>query len=168
MTPAVETLQFDLTKKISQQKQPKQFCPTFSHCCFLPLVFPCVCVCVVFFKAISRFFYFIFLRRPFILLNSQVCVCVFGAVQVDLVGSERINNSMGFSMFFVGLGCLTGPPLAGERVDYLMRNLLTHFSRCVCVCVSACLSLTDTRTHTRTYRIPVPELTLYGGQGEGV
>jgi len=32
---------------------------------------------------------------------------------VDLVGSEKLNNSMGFSMFFVGLGCLTGPPLAG-------------------------------------------------------
>ncbi|KAF5895270.1 monocarboxylate transporter 5, partial [Clarias magur] len=34
-------------------------------------------------------------------------------VMVDLVGSEKVNNSMGFSMFFVGLGCLTGPPLAG-------------------------------------------------------
>uniref|UniRef100_A0A3Q3GJV3 Solute carrier family 16 member 4 n=1 Tax=Kryptolebias marmoratus TaxID=37003 RepID=A0A3Q3GJV3_KRYMA len=33
-------------------------------------------------------------------------------LQVDLVGSEKLNNSMGFSMFFVGLGCLTGPPLA--------------------------------------------------------
>lgn len=64
-----------------------------------------------------------------LLLNSHVRV--FGAVQVDLVGSERINNSMGFSMFFVGLGCLTGPPLAGERVNCLMPNVLTHFSRCV-------------------------------------
>ncbi|XP_068607006.1 monocarboxylate transporter 5 [Brachionichthys hirsutus] len=39
-------------------------------------------------------------------------------VLVDLVGSERVNNSMGFSMFFVGLGCLTGPPLAGFLYDY--------------------------------------------------
>ncbi len=38
------------------------------------------------------------------------------ALQVDLVGSEKLNNSMGFSMFFVGLGCLTGPPLAGEWI----------------------------------------------------
>lgn len=38
------------------------------------------------------------------------------AVQVDLVGSDKLNNSMGFSMFFVGLGCLTGPPLAGEWI----------------------------------------------------
>ncbi|CAM4716696.1 unnamed protein product [Leuciscus chuanchicus] len=39
-------------------------------------------------------------------------------VLVDLVGSEKLNNSMGFSMFFVGLGCLTGPPLAGFLYDY--------------------------------------------------
>lgn len=39
--------------------------------------------------------------------------------QVDLVGAEKLNNSMGFSMFFVGLGCLTGPPLAGERINVL-------------------------------------------------
>ncbi|KAF0036351.1 hypothetical protein F2P81_011663 [Scophthalmus maximus] len=39
-------------------------------------------------------------------------------VLVDLVGSEQLNNSMGFSMFFVGLGCLTGPPLAGFLYDY--------------------------------------------------
>lgn len=42
--------------------------------------------------------------------------------QVDLVGAEKLNNSMGFSMFFVGLGCLTGPPLAGERIN-VMENL---------------------------------------------
>lgn len=40
----------------------------------------------------------------------------FSDLQVDLVGSEKLNNSMGFSMFFVGLGCLTGPPLAGEWI----------------------------------------------------
>uniref|UniRef100_A0A673YR77 Solute carrier family 16 member 4 n=1 Tax=Salmo trutta TaxID=8032 RepID=A0A673YR77_SALTR len=39
-------------------------------------------------------------------------------VLVDLVGQEKLNNSMGFSMFFVGLGCLTGPPLAGFLYDY--------------------------------------------------
>ncbi|XP_076859862.1 monocarboxylate transporter 5 isoform X2 [Brachyhypopomus gauderio] len=39
-------------------------------------------------------------------------------VLVDLVGPAKLNNSMGFSMFFVGLGCLTGPPLAGFLYDY--------------------------------------------------
>lgn len=29
---------------------------------------------------------------------------------------------MGFSMFFVGLGCLTGPPLAGEGVTGIAEN----------------------------------------------
>ncbi|KAA8591142.1 hypothetical protein FQN60_002085, partial [Etheostoma spectabile] len=43
-------------------------------------------------------------------------------VLVDLVGSEKLNNSMGFSMFFVGLGCLTGPPLAGLLEDKLSVN----------------------------------------------
>lgn len=48
--------------------------------------------------------------------SLQACRSNCAAVlsQVDLVGSERVNDSMGFSMFFVGLGCLTGPPLAGE------------------------------------------------------
>lgn len=46
-------------------------------------------------------------------LSKEHQDCVF-CLQVDLVGSEKLNNSMGFSMFFVGLGCLTGPPLAGE------------------------------------------------------
>lgn len=43
-------------------------------------------------------------------------MCCSSALQVDLVGAEKINNSMGFAMFFVGLGCLTGPPLAGEWI----------------------------------------------------
>lgn len=46
------------------------------------------------------------------ILKHKCC----SALQVDLVGSEKLNNSMGFSMFFVGLGCLTGPPLAGEWI----------------------------------------------------
>lgn len=33
-----------------------------------------------------------------------------------------MNDSMGFSMFFVGLGCLTGPPLAGEGVTGMEEN----------------------------------------------
>lgn len=49
------------------------------------------------------------------------------APQVDLVGSEKLNNSMGFSMFFVGLGCLTGPPLAGEGImSWKTFRRLTH------------------------------------------
>ncbi|XP_064425359.1 monocarboxylate transporter 5 isoform X2 [Latimeria chalumnae] len=39
-------------------------------------------------------------------------------VLVDLVGVTRISGSMGFSMFFAGIGCLTGPPLAGWLYDY--------------------------------------------------
>lgn len=42
--------------------------------------------------------------------------CVVLSLQVDLVGADKLNNSLGFSMFFVGLGCLTGPPLAGEWI----------------------------------------------------
>lgn len=36
---------------------------------------------------------------------------------------------MGFSMFFVGLGCLTGPPLAGEGVTGIEENNNVEMSR---------------------------------------
>lgn len=58
-------------------------------------------------------------------------MCLF-ALQVDLVGSEKLNNSMGFSMFFVGLGCLTGPPLAGEW----MTSWKSFQELCMCGSIS--------------------------------
>ncbi|XP_062855041.1 monocarboxylate transporter 5 isoform X2 [Trichomycterus rosablanca] len=45
-------------------------------------------------------------------------------VLVDLVGAENVNNSMGFSMFFVGLGCLTGPPLADSLFPAWCRSTI--------------------------------------------
>lgn len=62
--------------------------------------------------------------------SDKCLVCCF-APQVDLVGSEKLNNSMGFSMFFVGLGCLTGPPLAGEWFTSwkTFKHVLSHFSK---------------------------------------
>ncbi|KAJ8260274.1 hypothetical protein GJAV_G00179070 [Gymnothorax javanicus] len=39
-------------------------------------------------------------------------------VLVDLVGMEKVNTSIGYSMCFAGLGCLTGPPLAGWLYDH--------------------------------------------------
>lgn len=85
------------------------------------------------------------MQNTVILTFENMCCC---AVQVDLVGSEKLNNSMGFSMFFVGLGCLTGPPLAGEWVassktfSQTCANLLfeMHTDMCaayVCYCMHA-------------------------------
>lgn len=58
-------------------------------------------------------------------------------VLVDLVGSERINNSMGFSMFFVGLGCLTGPPLAGFLYDYTQTYDCSFYLAGLCYLLSS-------------------------------
>ncbi|XP_056130881.1 monocarboxylate transporter 5 [Lampris incognitus] len=58
-------------------------------------------------------------------------------VLVDLVGSERLNNSMGFSMFFVGLGCLTGPPLAGFLYDYTQTYDCSFYLAGVCYLLSS-------------------------------
>uniref|UniRef100_A0A4W3J4V7 Solute carrier family 16 member 4 n=1 Tax=Callorhinchus milii TaxID=7868 RepID=A0A4W3J4V7_CALMI len=41
-------------------------------------------------------------------------------VLVDLVGVTRVRSSLGFSMFFAGIGCLTGPPAAGWLYDYTL------------------------------------------------
>ncbi|KAG7220736.1 hypothetical protein INR49_017850 [Caranx melampygus] len=56
---------------------------------------------------------------------------------VDLVGSEKLNNSMGFSMFFVGLGCLTGPPLAGFLYDYTQTYDCSFYLAGLCYLLSS-------------------------------
>ncbi|KAL1020840.1 hypothetical protein UPYG_G00005370 [Umbra pygmaea] len=58
-------------------------------------------------------------------------------VLVDLVGQEKLNNSMGFSMFFVGLGCLTGPPLAGFLYDYTQTYDFSFYLAGVCYLLSS-------------------------------
>ncbi|TRY85481.1 hypothetical protein DNTS_015644 [Danionella cerebrum] len=58
-------------------------------------------------------------------------------VLVDLVGAEKLNNSMGFSMFFVGLGCLTGPPLAGFLYDYTQTYDCSFYLAGVCYLLSS-------------------------------
>ncbi|XP_067448162.1 monocarboxylate transporter 5 [Thunnus thynnus] len=58
-------------------------------------------------------------------------------VLVDLVGSEKLNNSMGFSMFFVGLGCLTGPPLAGFLYDYTQTYDCSFYLAGLCYLLSS-------------------------------
>ncbi|KAL2104048.1 hypothetical protein ACEWY4_000916 [Coilia grayii] len=58
-------------------------------------------------------------------------------VLVDLVGPEKVNNSMGFSMFFVGLGCLTGPPLAGFLYDYTQTYDCSFYLAGVCYLLSS-------------------------------
>ncbi|XP_047232982.1 monocarboxylate transporter 5 isoform X3 [Girardinichthys multiradiatus] len=58
-------------------------------------------------------------------------------VLVDLVGSEQLNNSMGFSMFFVGLGCLTGPPLAGFLYDYTQTYDCSFYLAGLCYLLSS-------------------------------
>ncbi|XP_064160377.1 monocarboxylate transporter 5-like [Anguilla rostrata] len=58
-------------------------------------------------------------------------------VLVDLVGVERLNTSMGFSMFFVGLGCLTGPPLAGCLYDHTQTYDGSFYLAGVCYLLSS-------------------------------
>ncbi|MFT7815782.1 monocarboxylate transporter 5 isoform X1 [Arapaima gigas] len=58
-------------------------------------------------------------------------------VLVDLVGAEKLNHSMGFSMFFVGLGCLTGPPLAGFLYDYMQTYDCSFYLAGVCYLLSS-------------------------------
>ncbi|XP_062315926.1 monocarboxylate transporter 5 [Osmerus eperlanus] len=58
-------------------------------------------------------------------------------VLVDLVGQEKLNNSMGFSMFFVGLGCLTGPPLAGFLYDYTQTYDCSFYLAGICYLLSS-------------------------------
>ncbi|XP_054628531.1 monocarboxylate transporter 5 isoform X2 [Dunckerocampus dactyliophorus] len=58
-------------------------------------------------------------------------------VLVDLVGEEKLNNSMGFSMFFVGVGCLTGPPLAGFLYDYTQTYDCSFYLAGLCYLLSS-------------------------------
>nr|XP_020470300.1 monocarboxylate transporter 5 [Monopterus albus]XP_020470308.1 monocarboxylate transporter 5 [Monopterus albus]XP_020470317.1 monocarboxylate transporter 5 [Monopterus albus] len=58
-------------------------------------------------------------------------------VLVDLVGAEKLNNSMGFSMFFVGVGCLTGPPLAGLLYDYIQTYDCSFYLAGFCYLLSS-------------------------------
>ncbi|XP_037132675.1 monocarboxylate transporter 5 isoform X1 [Syngnathus acus] len=58
-------------------------------------------------------------------------------VLVDLVGADKLNNSMGFSMFFVGLGCLTGPPLAGFLYDYTQTYDCSFYLAGLCYLLSS-------------------------------
>ncbi|XP_062247517.1 monocarboxylate transporter 5 [Platichthys flesus] len=58
-------------------------------------------------------------------------------VLVDLVGAEKLNNSMGFSMFFVGLGCLTGPPLSGFLYDYTQTYDCSFYLAGLCYLISS-------------------------------
>ncbi|XP_048854535.1 monocarboxylate transporter 5 isoform X2 [Brienomyrus brachyistius] len=58
-------------------------------------------------------------------------------VLVDLVGVDKVNNSMGFSMLFVGLGCLTGPPLAGFLYDYTQTYDCSFYLAGVCYLLSS-------------------------------
>ncbi|XP_072306175.1 monocarboxylate transporter 5 [Eucyclogobius newberryi] len=58
-------------------------------------------------------------------------------VLVDLVGADKLNNSMGLSMFFVGLGCLTGPPLAGFLYDYTQTYDCSFYLAGLCYLLSS-------------------------------
>ncbi|XP_041083777.1 monocarboxylate transporter 5-like isoform X2 [Polyodon spathula] len=58
-------------------------------------------------------------------------------VLVDLVGVHRIASSMGFSMFFVGLGCLTGPPTAGWLYDYTQTYDCSFYLAGACYLLSS-------------------------------
>lgn len=86
---------------------------------------------------------------------SLKCRCV---LQVDLVGSERVNDSMGFSMFFVGLGCLMGPPLAGEwatgneKQNNLGYVAKTTFQMCAIKDMCAAYSSFCVRAHWRSLK----------------
>uniref|UniRef100_UPI00398F7781 monocarboxylate transporter 5 n=1 Tax=Pristiophorus japonicus TaxID=55135 RepID=UPI00398F7781 len=58
-------------------------------------------------------------------------------VLVDLVGVTRVRNSFGFSMFFAGIGCLTGPPAAGWLYDYTQTYDCSFYLAGVCYMLSA-------------------------------
>ncbi|XP_030640096.1 monocarboxylate transporter 5 [Chanos chanos] len=86
-------------------------------------------------------------------------------VLVDLVGPEKLNNSMGFSMFFVGLGCLTGPPLAGFLYDYTLTYDCSFYLAGVCYLLSSVsLFLEPLARHwqSRKIRMDLPNKDLNG------
>ncbi|XP_078098095.1 monocarboxylate transporter 5 isoform X2 [Mustelus asterias] len=58
-------------------------------------------------------------------------------VLVDLVGVTKVRSSMGFSMFFAGIGCLTGPPAAGWLYDYTQTHDCSFYLAGVCYLLSS-------------------------------
>ncbi|GCC18311.1 hypothetical protein chiPu_0017887 [Chiloscyllium punctatum] len=58
-------------------------------------------------------------------------------VLVDLVGVTKVRSSMGFSMFFAGIGCLTGPPAAGWLYDYTQTYDCSFYLAGVCYLLSS-------------------------------
>uniref|UniRef100_A0A8C6U1F8 Solute carrier family 16 member 4 n=1 Tax=Neogobius melanostomus TaxID=47308 RepID=A0A8C6U1F8_9GOBI len=82
-------------------------------------------------------------------------------VLVDLVGPDKINNSMGFSMFFVGLGCLTGPPLAGFLYDYTQTYDFSFYLAGLCYLLSSVSLFMEPLAQRwkarRTVQTPKPE-----------
>ncbi|GCB65255.1 monocarboxylate transporter 5 isoform X2 [Scyliorhinus torazame] len=58
-------------------------------------------------------------------------------VLVDLVGVTKVRSSMGFSMFFAGIGCLTGPPAAGWLYDYTQTYVCSFYLAGVCYLLSS-------------------------------
>lgn len=82
-------------------------------------------------------------------------------VLVDLVGADKLNNSMGFSMFFVGLGCLTGPPLAGFLYDYTQTYDCSFYLAGLCYLLSSLSLFMEPLAQRwkarRTVQTPKPE-----------
>ncbi|XP_048409284.2 monocarboxylate transporter 5 isoform X3 [Stegostoma tigrinum] len=58
-------------------------------------------------------------------------------VLVDLVGVTKVRSSMGFAMFFAGIGCLTGPPAAGWLYDYTQTYDCSFYLAGVCYLLSS-------------------------------
>ncbi|XP_072886621.1 monocarboxylate transporter 5 [Hemitrygon akajei] len=58
-------------------------------------------------------------------------------VLVDLVGVTKVRISLGFSMFFAGIGCLTGPPAAGWLYDYTRTYDCSFYLAGICYILSA-------------------------------
>ncbi|XP_067913676.1 monocarboxylate transporter 5 isoform X3 [Heterodontus francisci] len=58
-------------------------------------------------------------------------------VLVDLVGVTKVRSSLGFSMFFAGIGCLTGPPAAGWLYDYTQTYDCSFYLAGVCYLLSS-------------------------------
>ncbi|KAK1899295.1 Monocarboxylate transporter 5 [Dissostichus eleginoides] len=80
-------------------------------------------------------------------------------VLVDLVGADKLNNSMGFSMFFVGLGCLTGPPLAGFLYDYTQTYDCSFYLAGLCYLLSSVSLFLEPMAHRWKDRKEVTQTT---------
>ncbi|XP_043932835.1 monocarboxylate transporter 5 isoform X4 [Protopterus annectens] len=58
-------------------------------------------------------------------------------VLVDFMGSTSIGSSYSLSMFFVGIGCLAGPPAAGWLYDYTQNYDYSFYFAGVCYLLSS-------------------------------